>query len=73
MSGAMLRITLRRSLIGEKHKARATVRSLGLRKINASVERPDSPELRGMFASGAPPGGCQGSATAGNEVRTRAA
>ena len=33
MSGAMLRITLR----------------LGLRKINAAVERPDSPELRGML------------------------
>jgi len=49
MSGAMLRITLRRSLIGEKRKARATVRSLGLRKIIASVERPDSPELRGML------------------------
>ncbi|MDE0139474.1 MAG: 50S ribosomal protein L30 [bacterium] len=49
MSGEMLRITLRRSVIGEKHKARATVRSLGLKKLNASVERPDSPELRGML------------------------
>lgn len=44
-----LKITLRRSLIGEKPKARATVESLGLRKINASVERPDSPDLRGMI------------------------
>ncbi|MFO7701017.1 MAG: 50S ribosomal protein L30 [Acidimicrobiia bacterium] len=44
-----LKITLRRSLIGEKPKTRATVESLGLRKINASVERPDSPDLRGMI------------------------
>jgi len=45
---ATLRITLRRSLIGEKPKTRATVESLGLRKINSSVERPDTPDVRGM-------------------------
>lgn len=44
-----LKITLRRSLIGEKPKTRATVESLGLRKINSSVERPDSPSVRGMI------------------------
>ena len=49
MSDTMLRITLRRSLIGEKPKARATVRSLGLRKLNSTVERRDSPELQGML------------------------
>ncbi|MEZ5174680.1 MAG: 50S ribosomal protein L30 [Acidimicrobiia bacterium] len=43
-----LRITLRRSLIGEKPKTRATVESLGLRKINATVERPDNESVRGM-------------------------
>jgi large subunit ribosomal protein L30 len=43
-----LRITLRRSLIGEKPKARATVESLGLKKINSSVERPDNESVRGM-------------------------
>jgi len=43
-----LRITLRRSLIGEKPKTRATVESLGLRRINSSVERPDTPDVRGM-------------------------
>jgi large subunit ribosomal protein L30 len=43
-----LKITLRRSLIGEKPKTRATVESLGLRKINSSVERPDTPDVRGM-------------------------
>jgi large subunit ribosomal protein L30 len=39
---------LRRSLIGEKPKTRATVESLGLRKINSSVERPDTDSVRGM-------------------------
>jgi large subunit ribosomal protein L30 len=43
-----LRITLRKSLIGEKPKARATVRSLGLRKLHASVEHADTPDIRGM-------------------------
>jgi len=47
----MLKITLRRSLIGEKPKTRATIESLGLRKINSTVERPDSPSVRGMIHS----------------------
>ncbi|NHZ70876.1 MAG: 50S ribosomal protein L30 [Proteobacteria bacterium] len=46
-----LKITLRRSVIGEKPKTRATVESLGLRKINSSVERPDTPSVRGMVHS----------------------
>ncbi|MET0832303.1 MAG: 50S ribosomal protein L30 [Acidimicrobiia bacterium] len=43
-----LKITLRKSTIGEKPKTRATVESLGLRKLHQTVERPDSPEVRGM-------------------------
>jgi len=43
-----LKITLVRSTIGEKPKTRATVESLGLRKIRQSVERPDTPDVRGM-------------------------
>jgi large subunit ribosomal protein L30 len=43
-----LKITLVRSTIGEKPKVRATVESLGLRKINHSVQRPDTPDVRGM-------------------------
>ncbi len=45
----MLKITLRRSTIGQKPKTRATVRSLGLRKIRQSTVRPDTPEVRGMI------------------------
>ena len=43
-----LKITLMRSTIGQKPKIRATVESLGLRKIRQSVERPDTPDVRGM-------------------------
>ena len=43
-----LKITLRKSTIGEKPKTKATVESLGLRKIRQSVERPDTPDVRGM-------------------------
>lgn len=42
-----LKITLTRGLIGCTERQRATVRSLGLRRIRDSVTRPDSPQLRG--------------------------
>ncbi len=44
-----LRITLVKSVIGEKPKTRATIESLGLRKIRQTVERPDRPDVRGMI------------------------
>ncbi len=43
-----LLVTLKRSTIGEKPKTRATVRSLGLRKINQTVEHRDDETIRGM-------------------------
>lgn len=45
---AKLQITLVRSLIGRNEKQRATVESLGLRKIRQSVVLNDSPAIRGM-------------------------
>lgn len=45
-----VKVTLRRSTIGEKPKTRATVEGLGLRKIHQTVEQVDSPTLRGMLA-----------------------
>ena len=45
-----LRITLIRSTIGQKPKQRATVESLGLRKIRQTVEHPDEPSVRGMIS-----------------------
>ena len=44
-----LKITLVRSTIGQKPKVRATIESLGLRKLHQTVERPDSPDVRGMI------------------------
>jgi large subunit ribosomal protein L30 len=38
-----------RSVNGTNSKQRDTLRSLGLRKIGQTVERPDSPQLRGML------------------------
>jgi large subunit ribosomal protein L30 len=49
MSG-QLRITLRRSRIGSSPRQREVLRGLGLRRINASVLRPDDPAIRGMVA-----------------------
>ena len=45
---AALKITLVRSLIGYPEPQRVVARSLGLRKPNDSVVRPDTPEIRGM-------------------------
>ena len=36
---AKVKITLKRSLIGQGHKSRETIKSLGLKKINSSVQR----------------------------------
>jgi len=44
-----LKITLKRSLIGRTEDQRATVRSLGLRKIRQSVIHDDHPTIRGMI------------------------
>jgi large subunit ribosomal protein L30 len=44
-----LRITYVRSAIGHRHDQRETVQALGLRRLHQTVERPDSPQLRGMI------------------------
>jgi len=47
---ATLRVTQVRSTIGCKPKQRATMRALGLRRINHTVEHADQPAVRGMIA-----------------------
>jgi large subunit ribosomal protein L30 len=47
--GKVLRITLVRSPIGYARTQKRTVRALGLRRLNHTVEQPDSPALRGML------------------------
>ncbi len=49
MADKKVKVTLKRSVIGEKPKTRATVESLGLRKLHQSREHVDSPSLRGML------------------------
>ena len=44
-----VKIILKRSLIGEKPKARETSRSLGLKKINSFTERELNPMIQGML------------------------
>ena len=49
MADKKLKVTLKRSVIGEKPKTRATVESLGLRKLHQTREHTDTPTLRGML------------------------
>ncbi len=46
---AKVKITLKRSLIGQGHKSRETIKSLGLKKINSSVQRELDDSLSGML------------------------
>jgi large subunit ribosomal protein L30 len=48
-SGKKISITLVRSPIGYSERQKRTVRALGLRRINQTVEQVDSPEIRGMI------------------------
>jgi large subunit ribosomal protein L30 len=50
MAEAKIRIKLVRSPICCPEKHKKIVRSLGLRKLNQVVERPDTPGFRGMVA-----------------------
>ena len=47
---ASLRITLKRSPIGTPYKHRLVLRGLGLRKLNATVLRPATNQVKGMIA-----------------------
>jgi large subunit ribosomal protein L30 len=42
-------VTLVRSPIGYNQKQKDTVRALGLRRMNQTVEHPDTPAVRGML------------------------
>lgn len=44
-----LSVTLVKSAIGQKPKNRATLRSLGLRRMHQTVEHDDTPDIRGML------------------------
>ena len=44
-----LKVKLVKGLMGTKHSHRATIRGLGLRRRNHTVELSDSPAVRGMI------------------------
>ncbi|HUO43354.1 MAG TPA: 50S ribosomal protein L30 [Burkholderiales bacterium] len=48
-SGKTIKVTLVRSTIGTLRAHRATVRGLGLRRLNHTVEVADTPAIRGMI------------------------
>ncbi len=47
-AGSVMRVTYVKSSIGYAHDQKATVRSLGLRRLHQTVELPDTPSVRGM-------------------------
>ena len=46
----LIKITLVKSPIGYSKRQKGTVRALGLKKINQTVEQEDTPVIRGMIA-----------------------
>ena len=46
-----LKITQYRSAISRKTNQKETIRSLGIRRLNHTVEHDDTPAIRGMIAT----------------------
>ena len=44
-----LRITYKKSAIGYTERQKATVRALGFRRLNETIEHEDTPAIRGMI------------------------
>jgi len=49
MADKKIKVTLFKSIIGTKGSHRATVRGLGLRRLNSSAMLEDTPAVRGMI------------------------
>ncbi|HQW20169.1 MAG TPA: 50S ribosomal protein L30 [Rhodocyclaceae bacterium] len=49
MADKKIKVTLIKSVIGTKSDHRATVRGLGLRRLNSSAMLEDTPAVRGMI------------------------
>ena len=50
LASKKLKVTLTKSIIGMSQKQEATVKALGLRRINQRVTHADSETVRGMIA-----------------------
>jgi len=46
-----IRVTYRKSAIGYRQDQKDTIRKLGFRRLNQTVEHPDTPAIRGMVAA----------------------
>ncbi|OWZ84472.1 50S ribosomal protein L30 [Natranaerobius trueperi] len=49
MADKKVKLTLKRGLIGVSERQKGTIAALGLKKINDSVVKNDTPEIRGMI------------------------
>lgn len=47
-NGKTLKLTYHKSSVSYPQDQRATVRSLGFTKLNQTIEKPDTPAIRGM-------------------------
>lgn len=45
-----IKVTQTRSTIGRNERQSLTLKSMGLRRVNQTVELPDTPSTRGMIA-----------------------
>jgi large subunit ribosomal protein L30 len=50
MAGDTIRITYVKSSAGYTADQEQTIRSLGLHRLHQTIERPDTPDVRGMIA-----------------------
>ena len=48
MAKKIIKVRLKKSVITSNHKARKTVKALGLKKMNQIKEHKDTPQIRGM-------------------------
>lgn len=48
MSEKTIKITYFKSAIGYSRDQKETIRSLGFRRLNQTLEKPDNPSVRGM-------------------------
>ncbi|MGK2965814.1 MAG: 50S ribosomal protein L30 [Tepidiformaceae bacterium] len=48
---ATVRVTYRKSAIGYRQDQKDTIKKLGLRRLNQTVEHTDTPTIRGMVAA----------------------
>ncbi len=47
-NGGTIKIQYYKSMIGYSKKQKAIVKSLGITKLNQTVQRPDNPSMRGI-------------------------